>query len=187
MNTLKNEFQYTPERFSTPLTHPRSGKTIIGKDGQPLFGVRIKQSKASKRRMIDRMERLHAAWVAMPEYFPTCNVRIGNDPRPYSVKQIFADLEAQIPKWESGTSVDILESFVIRHNFLVEHVKKHFAIDDLDFANELEREIAIRSTNDRIDSARKVFEDLFITTPDEDVVYLDEYVGPVIAMGNRPQ
>jgi hypothetical protein len=118
-----NEFPYNTQEFSQPLK-TRTGRTRLNKYGAPLTSVRIKQDPEHKKRMIDRMVRLYQAWKDMPEYFPVEPIQFGVDPVKMDADRVFNDLIDQVEKWLSGPSNDVLESFIIRHNYYVDHLKK---------------------------------------------------------------
>ena len=141
-----NEFEYTTQEMPTPLKTAR-GKTRLDCNGDPLTSIRVKQSPKDKHRMIERMEELSRAYYNNPLDFPQDKVKYGVDPRPMTTERVFIDLADQIVKWRQSHSNDILLSFVIRHNQLLEYIKKlHLSPDN---AYVLEDALGIRQAKTR--------------------------------------
>lgn len=113
------------------------------------------------------MEELDLAYRRMPEYFPPDRVSYGLDPTPMHTERVFNDLEDQIIKWRQSHSNDILMSFVIRHNTLLDYLKKHIMIADPTGADagEIEQMYGIRQKKRRHKAVESIinnnFEDLF--------------------------
>ena len=164
---MTNQFAYTTQTMSSPLKTVR-GKVRLDRYGNPLTSIRIKQHPQEKARMIKRMIELMQVYHAMPEYFPD-SATYGVDPVSMTTLRVFEDLTDQIVKWQASPSNDIFESFIVRHNALVDHLKQHLMINDPtgSDAAEVELNYSIRQTRNRSPKLNAVvnnnFTDLFKT------------------------
>ena len=157
-----NEFPYNTQEFNQPLK-TRTGKVRLNKYGAPLTSVRIKQDPEHKKRMIDRMVRLYQAWKDMPDFFPTESIQFGVDPVKMDADRVFNDLIDQVEEWVKGPTMDVLESFIIRHNYMVDHLKKqadHFDKTGSDSA-EFEMTFGIRRVRKRKPPITKIIDNNF--------------------------
>ena len=96
------------------------GKTKLDKAGNPLQSIRIKQSIEQRRMMLKRMQTLHALYLDVPSYWPTGKHQVANDPRRYTVEEMFDDFTNRLTAWRSLSKNDLYKSFVERHNFLLD-------------------------------------------------------------------
>ena len=165
MNYLDNEFPYTTETMKTPLT-TRLGKIRLDRYGNPLTSIRVKQHPKDKKRMIERMMLLYKVWKDEPDMFPVVDVQYGVDPTPFSTERVFEDLADQIAKWQKSPNNDVFESFIIRHNYMVEHLKKLANIEDAtgSLAAQFEMKFAIRKVRRKGKVGKVIntnFDDLF--------------------------
>ena len=165
MNYHANEFPYKTQTMSTPLK-TKTGKTRLDRYGQPLTSIRVKQTPADKQRMIDRMLLLYQIYKSDPDIFPVQKQQYGVDPTAFSTERVFEDLADQIPLWQARPNNDVFESFIIRHNAMVDYVKKLADIEDNSgsLSAQYELKFGIRQTRTKGKVGKKVktnFDDLF--------------------------
>jgi len=96
------------------------GKIKLDKAGNPLQSIRIKQSIEQRRTMLKRMKALHNMYLDVPGYWPKGKHQVANDPRKYTVEEMFDDFTNRLTAWRSLSKNDLYKSFVERHNFLLD-------------------------------------------------------------------
>lgn len=164
MTYKDNEFPYTLQAMTTPLKTP-TGKIRKDRYGQPLTSLKIKQEPTDKKRMIKRLQKLAAVYAAMPEFFPEKKT-YGVDPVAMSSERCYKDLCDKFEDWKIPGN-DIFESFIIRHNDHVDHLKAQAMLNDPtgNDAAHIEMEYAIRKVRKRNPKMEKIinnnFQDLF--------------------------
>lgn len=125
----ENEFNYTTQQFTDALA-TRGGKARLDRYGQPLTSLRVKQTAADKQRMIERMLELYDSYKRNQDLFPSQPHQHGVDPVAMSTERVFDDLWEQAEKWLAKPNNDVLESFIHRHNYMVDYLKKRALLDD---------------------------------------------------------
>ena len=126
--TLPNIFDYRTQTMTAQTT--QLGKVKRDKNGNPLVSVRVKQSTSDKMRMIQRMLLLEEHWRTNPDVFPVGKHSYGLDPAKMTTEKVFSDMMDRVEGWASSTNKDIFEAFIVRHNALVDHLRRHADLFD---------------------------------------------------------
>ena len=172
---LDNEFPYTTQTMSTPLK-TRTGKPRLDRYGQPLTSIRVKQSPNDKARMIQRMVAVASLFHTDPDLFPADDREYGVDPVAMSSQRVFEDLLEQVGAWQAKPNNDIFESFIVRHNAMVEHLKAIAQVNDPTGSDSawIETKYAIRRVRKRNANMQRVVNTTLNTTFDKFFTKLDK-------------
>ena len=134
------------------------GKTKLDRYGDPLKSIRIKQSYEQRQQMIGRMTMLYDLWKSDTGMWNTDKHLVGNDPRKYTVEEMFTQFHNRIKNWKFSNG-DMYKSFVDRHNFLLDQFimelhKTQSHVDDLIELAEYNCRIELQERNERITKLR---------------------------------
>ena len=113
-------FRVTPKTMPAQTT--RTGRIKTDINGDPLQSVQLIQSPEQKKEMLQIMLDLSQVYAEFPELFPEDAVQLGLDPRAYTPEEMFVDFLERYQKWRMISTNHLYESFIIRHNWLMEQM-----------------------------------------------------------------
>ena len=133
------------KRSMTPQT-TRYGGVKKDRWGNPLQSVQVVfATPQMKQEAIRRMRALATLYATDRDIFPE-ELQSGTDPKPKDMESVMTQMLEQSIKWENNPNNDIFESFILRHNDILDYIKVHFWDHHL---QTLEDDYAIRITPKR--------------------------------------
>lgn len=106
----------------SPQVDKRTGETKLDCNGDPLCSVQVIQSPEQKREMLKIMQHCAQQYHKFPELFPKGKHQIGNDPVKYTVAKMIKDFDDHFTTWYGLSSHHLYESYINRHNWMVEQM-----------------------------------------------------------------
>tara|TARA_R110002126_G_scaffold113644_3_gene252173 strand:- start:583 stop:1062 length:480 start_codon:yes stop_codon:yes gene_type:complete len=140
-------FNAKKKRHDTPQ-ETRSGSPKLDVYGAPLYSVQVQfDMPAMKIEAMKRLKLLTLLWLSDSDIFPS-KLQSGLDPKAEPIKKVFSNLIEQMIKWDQSIhSNHIYESFIQRHNDLLDYIKAE--VDD-EHLQTLEDDYAIRITPKKV-------------------------------------
>ena len=140
---MSNKFIFNATKRSMSAQKTRYGNDKLDRWGDPLKSIQVIFDKPEmKSEAIRRMVLLAKLYSTDWDIFPE-ELQSGSDPKPQLIESVMTDMLTQSVKWESSPGNHIFESFITRHNDILDYIKVHFNDHHL---QELENDYAIRIT-----------------------------------------
>ena len=137
-----NTFIFNATKTSMKPQTTRYGKPKKDRYGNPLASIQVRfDHPKMKAEAIRRMHLLAILFASDSDLFPS-QLQSGTDPKPQPIEDVMEDMLEQSIKWKSPTN-HIFESFITRHNDILDYIKVHFNDHHL---QTLEDDYAIRIT-----------------------------------------
>lgn len=138
-----NKFIFNATKSSMKPQTTRYGNPKTDRYGNPLASIQVKfDHPKMKLEAIRRMHMLAILFATDADLFPE-ELQSGTDPKPQSIESVMEDMLEQSIKWKANPSNHIFESFIVRHNDILDYIKVHFNDNHL---QTLEDDYAVRIT-----------------------------------------
>ena len=140
---MSNKFIFNATKRSMTAQTTRYGSIKKDRWGDPLKSIQVifdkpEMKSEAMRRMVLLAKLYSTDWDIFPD-----ELQSGGDPKPQDIENVMTDMLTQSVKWEASPGNHIFESFITRHNDILDYIKVHFNDHHL---KELENDYAIRIT-----------------------------------------
>lgn len=140
---MSNKFIFNATKRSMSPQKTRYGNDKLDRWGAPLQSIQVIFDKPEmKTEAIRRMVLLAKLYSTDWDIFPE-ELQSGSDPKPKDIDSVMDDMLVQSLLWEAKPGNHIFESFITRHNDILDYIKVHFNDHHL---QTLEDDYAIRIT-----------------------------------------
>lgn len=137
------KFIFNATKRSMSPQQKRDGSFKKDRWGNPLQSVQvIFATPEMKQEAIRRMRALANLYSSDPDIFPD-KIQSGTDPKKMDIESVMVDMLEQSIKWENSPNNHIFDSFILRHNDILDYIKVHFWDHHL---QTLEDDYAVRIT-----------------------------------------